>query len=77
MIFLMTKYGKLLLFIVASQPVFWSDGEYAGVCGHAKCANLAPGTGIESQNETRIFWECQNNNQIIIQSLFLWLTDEI
>ena len=30
-------------------------------CGRAKSTNLAPGTGLEEQDETRN-WECQNNN---------------
>ena len=40
-------------------------------CGHAKCANLALGTGLEEQDETRNFWECQNNNQIISKFIFM------
>ena len=61
------------LFIVASQPMFLGVMEGVQGCGRAKSANLALGTGLE-QDETRN-WECQNNNEIIFQSLFSWLTD--
>ena len=58
----MTKYRKLLLFIVASQPMFLEVMEgVQGGGGHAKSANLPPSTCLEEQDETKN-WECQNNN---------------
>ena len=53
---------KLLLFMVAShsQPMFLEVMEGVQGCGHAKNADLAPGTGLEEQDETGN-WKCQHN----------------
>ena len=40
-----------VLFIVASQPMFLGVIEGVQGCGHVKSADLAPGTGLEEQNE--------------------------
>ena len=48
--------GKLLLLVASDGGCAW------GTCGHAKSADLTPGTGLEEQEQDETGnWKCQNN----------------
>ena len=59
----MTKYGKLLLFIVALQPMFWDDGECAGGVVMQSVQILPLALALRSRMKQEIF----GNVKIIIK----------